>query len=97
MATSTNKHIEDEKEELFDKLSNELQNSKYYYLYKANGYYVSDCARIKILQYLKDIAEMEYNDGFIFYPELINIQNLIIETFESNCVKVNSSELFSRC
>ncbi len=85
------------KEELFDKLSNELQNSKYYYLYKANGYYVSDCARIKILQYLKDIAEMEYNDGFIFYPELINIQNLIIATLESNCVKVNSSELFSRC
>ena len=41
MAISTNKDIEDEKEELFDKLSNELQNSKYYYLYKANGYYVS--------------------------------------------------------
>ncbi len=97
MAISANKDIEGRKKELFDNLSNELQNSKYYYLYKANGYYVSDCARIKILQYLKDISEMEYNDGFIFYPELINIQNLIIETFESNCIKVNSSELFSRC
>lgn len=95
MAISINKGIEDKKEELFDKLSNELQNSKYYYLYKANGYYVSDCARIKILQYLKDIAEMEYNNGFIFFPELICIQNLIIQTLESNCIKKNPSESFT--
>lgn len=95
MAISINKEIEDKKEELFDKLSNELQNSKYYYLYKANGYYVSDCARIKILQYLKDIAEMEYNNGFIFFPELICIQNLIIQTLESNCIKKNPSESFT--
>ncbi len=96
MAISTNKDIKNRKEELFDKLSNELQNTKYYYLYKANGYYVSDCERLKILQYLKNIAEMEYNDGFmVFYPELIDIQSLIIETFESNCINGNSSELFS--
>lgn len=96
MAISTNKDIENRKEELFDKLSDELQNHKYYYLYKTNGSYVSDCERLKILQYLKYIAEMEYTNGFMtFYPELIDIQNLIIETFELNCVKGNSLELFS--
>lgn len=97
MAISTNKDIENRREELFDKLSYELQNPKYHYLYKVStGYYVSDCERLKILQYLKDMAEMEYNDGFItFYPELIDIQALIIETFELNCVKGNSLELFS--
>lgn len=91
---STN-NIEDKKEELFDRLSEELQKTEHYYLYKTQGYYISDCKRFEILQYLKNIAEIEYNNGFIFYPELINIQNLIIRTFESNYVKVNSSELFT--
>ena len=73
-----------------------MQNPKYHYLYKTNSYYISDCERIKTLQYLKDMAEIEYNNGFItFYPELIDIQALIIETFESNYVKDNSLELFS--
>ena len=96
MAISTNKDIENRKEELFDKLSDELQNHKYYYLYKTNSYYISDCERIKTLQYLKDMAETEYTNGFItFYPELIDIQALIIETFELNCIKGDSFELFS--
>ena len=92
MAISTNKDLENrDLEELFDKLLYKLQNTKYYYLYQVNGYYVSDCERLKILQYLKNIAEMEYNDGFmVFYPELIDIQSLIIETFESNCINDNS-------
>lgn len=92
---STNNDVEDRKEELFDRLSEELQKTKHYYLYKTQEYYISDCKRFEILQYLKNIAEIEYNNGFIFYPELINIQNLIIRTFESNYVKVNSSELFT--
>ncbi len=96
MAISTNKDIENRKEELFDKLSDELQTHRYYYLYKTNGYYVSDCERLKTLQYLKHIAEIEYTNGFMtFYPELIDIQALIIETFELNCIKGNSLELFS--
>lgn len=96
MAISSNKDIEDRKEELFDRLSKELHNFNYCYLHKIDSCYASDCKRIEVLKYLKDMAEIEYTNGFItFYPELIVIQNLIIETFESNCINSESPELFS--
>lgn len=90
-----NRNIENRKEEIFNTLLEMLQKNKSNYLYKIQGYYVSDCERIKLLQYLKEISEMEYNNGYVFYPELICIQNLIIQTLESNCIKKNPSESFT--
>lgn len=80
--------------EIFQKLSTELYEPDFSFIFKDNGKIFGENAeRIRLLYWLRNIASEEigwlqnialeeYKKGFMFYSELITIQDLIIEAYE---------------